>query len=334
MKKIGFILPSLKRSGPGLVVYEIANGIKDNFDITILYFDDKEPSIDFSFVKTEKINFFNYKMLRDFDIVHSHGLRPDIFNSLWVKDALKISTLHNYIKEDIGYLYSKIVGFIVEKIWIYFLKNLNIIVCLTEHMKSYYSNSLNRIEVIHNARILESSFKVSSLVSKIESFKKNSVILGMVCSIIKRKGFDKAFQVLLSNPKTKLIVIGDGQDKIECISKSEQLGISDRILWLGFIDNPNVYMTYFDYYLLVSNSEGYPLSAIEAGLLKIPILSIKTALYLEIFGNNVFYLQNDFILDINVSKTEREKKTSQFYSKLINDKNYNKMIEKYTKLYI
>jgi hypothetical protein len=337
MKKLAFILPSLKKSGPGNVVLELVKGLKNQFEITIFYFDEKKDKIDFNFVKTEKISFFDYNKIRNYDIVHSHGIRPDIFNALFIRQALKTSTVHNYIKEDIGFLYnSKYIGFLVELFWVFFLKKMNKVVCLTYHMKSYYSKYINQIEVIHNARTIEeivSNIKVDEEFAILE-FKKDYFTLGMVCSVIKRKGIDTAFEVLIKNPNFKLIIIGDGQNKEEYMKLAIEYKITDRVLWLGFKNDSMNYIHYFDFYLLVSKSEGYPLSVIEAGLFKIPIISIKNNLYVEIFKDSVYFLNTDNIINIELLMSKKNIYKNSFYNSIKKEKSFSKMIEKYKSIYV
>ena len=77
--KIAYILPSLINKGPIIVVQNLVNEqYKRKYDVEVYYFDDKFgvqfdcPTIKLNPQKPPK-NFDKY------DIIHSHGYRPDKF---------------------------------------------------------------------------------------------------------------------------------------------------------------------------------------------------------------------------------------------------------------
>ena len=108
--KIAFIIPSLTNKGPIIVVNTIIKNLIDKVDlIDLFYFDDKQdlifPCKTYQIKFNKPINFDNY------DIIHSHGYRPDKYLSLWKKNIHKakiITTIHSDIKIDLFYNYNTI----------------------------------------------------------------------------------------------------------------------------------------------------------------------------------------------------------------------------------
>jgi glycosyltransferase involved in cell wall biosynthesis len=132
--KIAMILPSLAQKGPIIVAKDIIEQLKNDFYFEIFYFDD---IIELNFpCKVTQID--KYYKIEGFDIIHSHMLRPDFYNSKDKENVIKISTLHNYMYADLGDTYGRFIGYIYEKIWCYKLRKFDRIVTLSNNMKNYY----------------------------------------------------------------------------------------------------------------------------------------------------------------------------------------------------
>lgn len=61
-----------------------------------------------------------------------------------------------------------------------------------------------------------------------------------------------------------LILLGDGENKQEIEMYSKQLGINDKIMFLGNVNNVNEYLMAGDVFLFPSKFEGLPMALIEA----------------------------------------------------------------------
>jgi len=58
--------------------------------------------------------------------------------------------------------------------------------------------------------------------------------------------------------------LGDGVELSNCKSLSKELGVSDRVHFLGTVENPYPYYKNSDFYLSCSLSEGFPNTLIES----------------------------------------------------------------------
>jgi glycosyltransferase involved in cell wall biosynthesis len=66
------------------------------------------------------------------------------------------------------------------------------------------------------------------------------------------------------NERIKFIFLGDGPNFGTCKLLAKELGISQRVLFVGNVDNPYPYYKFCKFYLSNSSAEGFPNSLIEA----------------------------------------------------------------------
>lgn len=74
-------------------------------------------------------------------------------------------------------------------------------------------------------------------------------------------------------PNSKLVMIGDGELRDELTGMAQELGISDKIYFLGARTNPAEYLAIFDCFVLPSLWEGQPISLLEAMVAGKPIIA-------------------------------------------------------------
>ncbi|HCC05879.1 TPA: hypothetical protein DEP94_00725 [Candidatus Nomurabacteria bacterium] len=89
------------------------------------------------------------------------------------------------------------------------------------------------------------------------------------------KGLDRA---LISLAKCKHLpwtyhLLGTGEKKEYLEKLAEQLGIKDRVIFHGFIENASLYLNSFDLFLFPSRTEALGYVAIEALFSKLPIIA-------------------------------------------------------------
>lgn len=77
----------------------------------------------------------------------------------------------------------------------------------------------------------------------------------------------------LSNLNLKLLLLGDGELKDEIDLSIKSMGLENRVIQLGWIDNPFPYIKNADLLLLTSDFEGLGNVLIESLILKTPIIS-------------------------------------------------------------
>jgi len=269
--RIAFIVPSLANKGPILVVKDLCeNFVNKGYKCKVFYFDDIRELV--MPCPTERIS-FKYRIdFTQWDIIHTHMLRPDLwvyFHKPWIKKySVKfVTTVHQNIIQTLTSDYKFFVGLFIGIIWKFILKKFNHIVVLTnEHKKTLQNIKQNKISVIYNGRNINFQIPINQEDIEIISIfrSKYKTIIGTNSIITKRKGLEQIIKALPILPNVGYVAVGDGPEQKSLKQLAKQHGIENQCLWLGERLNGYRYTAFFDVYLIVSRSEGFPLSLIEA----------------------------------------------------------------------
>lgn len=313
---IAFIIPSLANKGPIIVVRDIILGlVSRGHKCSVFYFDDIE-GLDMGCLST-KIKFSEKRDFSEFDIVHSHGLRPDIYAVLKIKNKKnikRVTTLHSYLNDDLASHYHKLIAFVFARVWIYMASRLDKVIVLSHHAKQYYSDSISskKIEIAYNTSILTKSEPLSEeLQDQILQIKKDYKIIGINALLSPLKGVDQLIKALVDLPTCFLIVVGDGKSKVELEEFSLNLGVNARCLFLGYQPNAYRFLQYYDIYAMTSHSEGFGLVVLEAAQYKVPVVCSDLPIFRELYSaedvafftlKDIQSLKNAILLLLNNSR--------------------------------
>ncbi|UCD15410.1 MAG: glycosyltransferase [Candidatus Omnitrophota bacterium] len=170
------------------------------------------------------------------------------------------------------------------------LKNADAVIAQTEDMKVKMQKIYNRdIFVVPNGIDLE---KFKGILQR-EMRDKAAVVILFVGRLIPVKGVRyliEAIKILKQkNLNTKLILIGDGKDRLKLAKLVEKLGLNIDITFLGKINNEDIpkYMVNADVFILPSLSEGFPMVILEAFASGLPIIATKVGGISEIIKEGV-----------------------------------------------
>lgn len=75
---------------------------------------------------------------------------------------------------------------------------------------------------------------------------------------------------------SKLLMVGDGQERPECEQLARDLGVSHNVRFLGKQDAVEEILSVSDLFLMPSQSESFGLAALEAMACKVPVISSNT----------------------------------------------------------
>ena len=267
---IAYIIPSLVPMGPVNVAFDLVTiMLQNNHQCIVYYFDDK-GELTFP-CTTEKINFKQKINFNQFDIVHTHGLRPNLYILYHkpLKSKTKyISTFHNYVFQDFKMKYGTMKSVIGGSIFLISAIRHNTLITLSKDAMKYYGKwyPQKKLTFIYNSRIINDSLRLSDNEKKeIQDFKKDSTLIGMNGSLLNRKGVDLMIQTMTLLPETyKLFIVGDGKDKNIYKKLSFELKLDNRIYFAGSKENAYRYLPYYDIFAMPSRSEGFPLALLEA----------------------------------------------------------------------
>ena len=84
------------------------------------------------------------------------------------------------------------------------------------------------------------------------------------------------FNRIQTQVNAKLIMVGDGPEKIDMVNYSRHLGIEDKVKFLGKTNQVYEVLCYSDLFLLPSQAESFGLAALEAMMMRVPVISTNT----------------------------------------------------------
>jgi glycosyltransferase involved in cell wall biosynthesis len=96
----------------------------------------------------------------------------------------------------------------------------------------------------------------------------------MVGSLSHEKDPGLALSAVVRLPQAKLRFVGDGPLRDELVELSDQLGVSDRVEFMGSVQDVNPHLEWAHVLLLTSRSEGLPGAILEAGAAGIPTVAV------------------------------------------------------------
>ena len=293
--KISFLVASLSNVGSISLVKDLTDNLTQlGHSCTVFYFDDK-IELDFS-CNTEKISFYKKFDFDAYDIIHSHGFRPNayvFFHRAKSDRSRFITTMHSYIKEDISYHYNYFIGLIFSRIWKILLIKQDLICCLSNDAKTYYQKFLfkTKIEVIYSGR--DVSDKENDVDSNdkdfFEKLKDKYIVIGANAVLTRIKGLEQIIHLLKRDAELAFVIIGDGKEKHKLISLSKKLNVANRCFFLGYREEARRYLNHYDIYAMPSRFEGFPLALTEAVAYKVACICSDIPIFKELYSDQMIF---------------------------------------------
>jgi glycosyltransferase involved in cell wall biosynthesis len=276
--KIAFILPSLANKGPVIMVRDLMGFLVENGHVCDVFYFDNIIQLDFP-CRTKRISFFKSITFKDYQVIHSHLFRPDLYCAVHKRKIPRntkvISTLHTAVYDDLIYTHGSLKSWLTIPIWIKALKAMDHIVLLTNAASSYYAKTnFRNTSVIENGRDIpqtQGPIPEKDLLL-IENLKRDHLLLGCVSILDKRKGIEQIIPLLQRRKEYACIIVGDGSEWHELELLAEKYHVSDRFKIIGSRAEGFRYIAKLDLFLLPSRSEGMPLALIEAMAQQVPVV--------------------------------------------------------------
>jgi glycosyltransferase involved in cell wall biosynthesis len=326
-------------------VQNLVNSISssENLSITVFYLDkktDENVKMAVPVVWLDRHKFcFN-----DYDIIHTNGIRPDLFAYLNRKKIrIHISTIHNFVFEDLKFSYNRFVSVFFGTIWLLLWKRADRLVCVSKIMREYYAKwySLPTLEVIYNGitEIDKSFAPDKNVIVAMQNFHSRGLkVLGSAAILTKRKGIEQALHLIAGDGRLALVIIGDGKERPDLLRLTKKLKITDRCLFTGFKENAVSYFSYFDFFIMPSRSEGFGLALIEAAQQMIPIICSNLKVFNELFNTEeVTFFELDNLTSLSdalqISLENGKEKADLAYKRYLNHYTASRMAMQYYDLY-
>lgn len=325
--KICFVITSLARKGPVIVVQDLVNNyIKLDFEVDIVYFDEIVEVVFNDKVKLVRVNFWARYDFSKYDIVHTHLLRGDLFGVINKRTVNKlVSTCHSDFCFDLKLSHGVVVGRVAGELWRNSYRFFDCVIFLTEVNRERYIG-LTESVVIHNGR------PIPRLTERLERDYLDKIagktVIGTCAYLTKRKSLEQLIDCAMvrDHRNEVYVIVGDGPERQPLVERVNQLNLSEKFIFVSFTQNVFSYIESFDVFCMTSSSEGMPLSLIEAASMKCPIVSSNIKVVEEMFnGGEVELYEFGDIQDLSFS-ISKILKNRVYYS----DKVYSKYLESYT----
>lgn len=286
-ERIAFVLPSLGAGGAERVVVNLANGLSNDKEVTIIalfktssvfeinnkinvfYCWPNEPTSSNAFIAfiNNLSNIFKLNKLtkkHNFDILIGFTTSANVLSIL----VAKLNNIPCIISERAN---PKL--FIPNKFWFILRKHLykkcNFLVVQSKLSKDFFTKYLDpkKIEVLPNPLS-------TALQKKRQSIQRENLILsvGRMDNNKNQEMQLRAFSRLKTND-WKMVLVGDGINRQYLENLSKKLNIANEVLFTGNIEDPSIYYNRSKIFIFTSRSEGFPNVLIEAMFFGLSIIS-------------------------------------------------------------
>lgn len=117
----------------------------------------------------------------------------------------------------------------------------------------------------------------------------DTLLVGMVCRLVEQKGVSygiEAFKAVLeTQPDTHLVIAGDGDQRETLEKQVNQLGITERVHFLGWRDDAPGVIAALDIFLMPSLWEGFGLVLLEAMSRRVPVIASDVSAIPEVVSH-------------------------------------------------
>ena len=294
MKKIMYVVSTLKSSGPTNQLFNIVTNLPKNVDVLVVTLSPEErgsqlPRFLKASIRIKSLSLGRFEgvfrgksKLREVidafapDIIHSQGIRADKLMSTLDCSEMWVMTSRNYPFDDYPMKFGRFKGKLMAFTHMRAMKKCRHVVACSKAISEQLAHNFVVSKVIQNGVALPEE---QSLVKKSVRNSEGAVFV-TVGSLINRKNTSfiiKAFNEFRKNNLAKLYILGDGPLLGELKSIAGQ-----DVVFTGNVNNVTDYLINSDYFISASYSEGLPNTVLEALACGLPCILSNIPSHAEI----------------------------------------------------
>lgn len=218
-------------------------------------------------------------MRESFDLIHTNGYFADIIGipMARMRGIPIVSTCHGFIANDVKLgVYN-----LLDRVALLFA---NRIIAVSETIKKDLSAigiRESKIEVIQNS--VQTDSNPAILISKRKQIRQrvnlseSDIVIGYVGRLSEEKGIKFLIEAVSlldqTNLPTKLLLIGDGQQRLELERFVEKKNLTKLVIFAGFQKHIEDWLPALDIFALPSLTEGTPMALLEAMAQGLPVVA-------------------------------------------------------------
>ncbi|MGR5167025.1 glycosyltransferase [Vibrio astriarenae] len=273
--KIAYIITGLACGGAEAQLATVCRNLKCNHEIVVYSIAENRDLL--SRFEGVTVKFFPLKSFRNLigiyndlrifnpDVIHSHMIHSNIIAPFLSKVLGKpcVITSHN-TNEGGGLRF-----FILRLVVLLFKPHVT-------HVSKKGANSYIKKKLTPSVDIYTNPVSLSDFSCGKDTRNENVVWIN-VASLTDQKNHERlifCFEKLIAHfPDDQLIIVGSGPNEESCMEQICALGIESNVKLLGSRNDINSLLGSSDYFVLSSDWEGLPVSAVEALSSKVPVVS-------------------------------------------------------------
>jgi len=223
----------------------------------------------------------HYFRIIEADLVHTHGVRANLLGRIAARQAGKktVATVHSLLEHDYPGFFSRLANSLAEKLTRGMTDHF---ITVSEGLKKALvqkGTAAERVTVVHNGLDLEglALVRTPGLWRSRLGCGTGTPLVGIVARLHPVKGhrcfLQAAREVLAVRPEVKFAVAGGGAEREALELLARRLGIADRVVFTGFVEEIWSLMAGLDLLVIPSLWEGFGLTAAEGLAMGVPVVA-------------------------------------------------------------
>ncbi len=278
--RVVYVINYIKNGGPSNVIRNIISNLApDEYEATILtLFPEKNECAVVQELRNAGVKVIQCKSLSRagcllgqdkefrqliekgrYDVIHTHGMIPDVLSSRLKTDAVRISTIHNNMFEDYLTAYGKFKSKVYSGIHLHCLAKLDYQVCCSKSVYDALHKYLTNGSYVRNG-IGDTVIK-QPITREQLGMDNRDILYIYVGHLEARKNVVWLLEQFQKthNANEHLLVLGKGSTEAACRKIEDP-----NIHIIGFSTNAAAYLAMSDVYVSASMSEGFSMAVLEA----------------------------------------------------------------------